>query len=229
MKRTLKITLVIFFILLLDQALKIWVKTHFQYEEEIKILGLDWARIHFVENPGMAFGITLGPGEFGKLLLSLFRIVAVGLLFFFIHYLNKTKASWGVVLSFSFILAGAMGNIIDSAFYGLIFSATPYHGGGVAEIFPLGGGYAPFLQGKVVDMLHFPVWQGYLPEWLPLMSGHKLKLFSPVFNIADISITVGVLNILLFHRSFFMNTEEEESSLEEADREAPNQEANQNQ
>ena len=174
------------------------------YGEQIQLFGLDWALIHFVENPGMAFGMTLGDGDIGKLALSLFRILAVIFLVVYIRILLNINAGMGILLSFALILAGAIGNIIDSAFYGLIFSNSPFHSTQVATIFPEGGGYAGFLQGNVVDMFYFPVWKGYFPDWLPLLGGRKYDFFKPVFNIADVAITTGVLNILLFQRHFFI-------------------------
>ncbi len=179
-----------------------------EYGDEFNMLGLDWARIHFVENNGMAFGIDLG-GEYGKLALSLFRILAVGFLVYYLRILLTTDASLGLLISFSLILAGAVGNIIDSAFYGIIFSESPYHGG-LAQLFPEGGGYSSFLHGKVVDMLYFPFVEGFYPDWLPILGGRHFQFFKPVFNIADSSITVGVLYILLFQRSFFKHKHHEE-------------------
>lgn len=179
-----------------------------QYGEEIWMLGLSWARIHFVENNGMAFGFSLG-GDYGKLALSLFRILAVGFLIYYLRLLIKAGASLGLLISFGLILAGAIGNIIDSALYGMIFSESPFHGG-LAQMFPEGGGYAGFLHGKVVDMLYFPMVDTTLPEWFPIWGGEPFQFFKPVFNIADSSITAGVLNILLFQRSFFKGKQEEE-------------------
>lgn len=184
--------------------MKIWVKTHMAYGEEIRILGFDWALLHFVENNGMAFGISLG-GAYGKLALSLFRILAVGFLAYYIRFLINIKVSVGLLVSFALILAGAVGNILDSAFYGMIFSASSPHYGNLAALFPPEGGYSSFLHGRVVDMLYFPILSGYFPDWLPLWGGEPYLFFKPVFNLADLSITLGVLNILLFQRSFFAN------------------------
>ncbi len=201
MKKSLKVALIILAVLVIDQWLKIWIKTNLAYGEEIQLLGQKWALIHFVENEGMAFGITLG-GDYGKLALSLFRIAAVCFLFYYLRLLLRSKVSFGLIASFSLILAGAIGNIIDSAFYGLIFSQTPYHGG-VAAMFPEDGGYAGFLHGKVVDMFYFPMFEGFFPEWLPMWGGEHFQFFRPVFNVADAAITVGVLSLLIFFRSFF--------------------------
>ena len=202
MKKSLVVLLILFIVLAIDQTLKIWVKTHFCYGEERAILGLSWARLNFVENPGMAFGWKFG-GEYGKLALSLFRIAAIGFLMYYIARLVKSSVSYGVLISFSLILAGAIGNIIDSAFYGMIFSESDWHClNGAAKLFPAEGGYGKFLHGKVVDMLFFPLWHNELGEVL---------FFQPVFNIADSSITIGVLNILLFQRRYFSGADEPET------------------
>jgi len=220
LKNSTKIALLVFVVLLFDQALKIWVKTSFQLDEEIFLFGWESARLHFVENPGMAFGFELKDfmdnvdaemeeqaAWWGKLILSLFRISAVILLIFYIRYLSRQKVKWGLLLSFGLILAGALGNILDSAFYGVLFSESNYHGG-VATFMPEGGGYANFLFGKVVDMFYFPMFKGVYPEWFPFWAGERYTFFSPIFNIADVAITLGVLNLLFFQRSFFTSTEE---------------------
>jgi signal peptidase II len=201
MKQYFKVVALVLFVLLCDQALKIGIKTHMEYGAEVGILGLSWARLHFVENNGMAFGWDLG-GSYGKLALSVFRIIAVIFLVHFIRQLVQEKVRFGVLASFAMILAGALGNIIDSAFYGLIFSESYYHGG-LATLFPPEGGYSGFLHGKVVDMIYLPIWQGFYPEWLPFLGGKEFFFFKPVFNIADVSITFGVLNLLFFQRDFF--------------------------
>lgn len=208
MKNSYKVALIIFSVLVIDQCLKIWIKTNLAYGEEIKILGQSWALIHFVENPGMAFGLTLG-GDYGKLALSLFRIAAVCFLIYYLRMLLRSNVSFGLIASFSLILAGAIGNIIDSAFYGMIFSETPEYHGGVATMFPEGGGYAGFLHGKVVDMFYFPMFEGFFPEWMPIWGGEHFQFFRPVFNVADASITVGVLSLLIFFRSFFSSQADE--------------------
>lgn len=178
-----------------------------EYGEYFYLLGQEWAQIHFVENNGMAFGLSLG-GDYGKLALSLFRIAAVLFLIYYIRKLIEMKTSFGLLLSFALILAGALGNILDSAFYGMLFSDSSYHGG-IAEFMPEGGGYAKFLHGKVVDMLYFPLVRGTFPSWFPFWGDEPFLFFRPVFNLADTSITIGVLNIILFQRSFFAAPEEE--------------------
>lgn len=201
MKRTTAVVLVIVLVLILDQWLKIYVKTTFPIGGGFKILGLDWARIYFIENEGMAFGITFG-GMTGKLLLSLFRIIMVSFLIYLMAGLIKSKEPIGLLISFALIIAGAMGNIIDSAFYGIIFSESTYHNG-IAELFPAAGGYGDFLYGKVVDMFYFPMVRTTIPEWFPFWSGEPFQFFKPVFNIADSAISIGVASILLFYRKFF--------------------------
>lgn len=186
-------------VLIVDQVLKIWIKTNLTYGEEFGILGSSWARIHFVENEGMAFGLSFG-GPAGKLALSLFRIFAIIFLAYIIRSLIKAQETFGLLACFALITAGAIGNVIDSAVYGIIFESS-YHGG-VAEMFPEGGGYAGFLYGRVVDMLYFPIIDTVIPEWVPLWGGERFQFFKPVFNIADASISTGVISLLVFHRRF---------------------------
>ena len=206
MNKLTKAGLLVLLILLIDQILKIWVKTNMSLGQEYPIFG-NWFIIHFTENNGMAFGFELG-GEFGKIALSVFRIIAVGFIGYYIYKLSKTKAATGYVLSIAGIFAGAMGNILDSAFYGLIFEKSSYHYESIigtvspAKIFPEeGAAYASFLYGKVVDMFYFPLINGQFPDWFPFWGGEEFLFFRPVFNIADASITVSVIVIILFYRS----------------------------
>jgi len=212
LKRTTLIFLTILTVLVIDQWLKVHIKLNYNIGEGFNILGQDWARIHFVENPGMAFGLEMG-GVAGKYALSIFRILMVGLLGYIIAGLVKAKESKWLIVCFSLIIAGAVGNIIDSLAYGLVFSKSTFHGP-VATFMPEGGGYASFLQGKVVDMFHFPMVTSTWPDWVPMWGGSSLEFFRPVFNVADAAISVGVTAILLFHRSFF--TKEEEKSKKES-------------
>ena len=202
MKKSIIVTLIIILVLILDQWLKIWVKLNMPYGSTIDILGLSWAKLHFVENNGMAFGLSYG-GVVGKFILSTFRIAMVGVLIYILRTLIKNKESLGLLIAFSMIIAGAMGNIFDSMFYGLMFSESVYHSSNLAEFMPESGGYAPFLQGRVVDMFSFPLFSGTYPEWIPKIGGTNFTFFSFIFNVADAAISVGVASILLFHRKFF--------------------------
>lgn len=184
--------------LLIDQSIKVWIKTHMFLGQEFHIAG-DWFIIHFTENNGMAFGLEFG-GSFGKLFLSIFRIALVSGIGWYLWHLIKSKATFGAIASFSLIFAGAIGNIIDSAFYGMIFSDSAM---GVSTLFPATGGYAGFLHGRVVDMLYFPLISGQFPSWFPIWGGESFLFFRPVFNIADSSISVGVMLLLFFQKRFF--------------------------
>lgn len=201
-------------ILLIDQISKVWVKTSMYLDESIPVFR-DWFFIHFIENPGMAFGVEFG-GEMGKLLLSLFRLVAIVFIAYYIRNLIRQKANKGLIFSVALVLAGAAGNIIDSAFYGLIFSESPPYLPEVATLFPSEGGYAGFLHGKVVDMLYFPLIDTHWPSWMPLVGGERFQFFRPVFNIADSSITVGMALILINQKKYFGNLKDEKKeSLDE--------------
>ena len=179
-------------IILIDQAIKIWVKTHMALHESIHVT--NWFYIAFIENNGMAYGMQLG----SKLLLSLFRVGAIGLLSYYLWLQVKRNARTSYVLCLSLILAGAIGNLIDCMFYGLVFDASTSYN--VAGFLPFGEGYAPFLMGKVVDMFYFPLIVTTYPDWFPFYAGEEFIFFSPVFNFADSSITVGVALLILFFR-----------------------------
>jgi len=193
-----KAALFIILILIVDQILKLWVKTHMVLGQEIHMFG-NWGLLHFIENNGMAFGMEMG-GKTGKIILSLFRIVAIAGIAWFLNSLVKKKSYIGLILAVSAILAGAIGNIIDSAFYGIIFSESFSQ---PAVLFGPEGGYSSFLLGRVVDMFYFPVINTTWPDWSPFRPGESLVFFRPVFNIADSAITCGVIAIVLFQKRMF--------------------------
>lgn len=194
-------------VILLDQLLKIWVKTHLALGECVPLLG-NWFNLHFVENEGMAFGISLGQ-NFGKLMLSLLRIALVVLLCWYTHRLIKRERMDGLTLAvFSLVIAGALGNILDSLFYGLVFSeSTPF---AAATLFPEGGGYAPFFYGRVVDMFYLKLFP--IPEWFPLWGGSYF--FPAIFNIADACITVGIFLMIIFNKRIFKQIEKSDEKEE---------------
>ena len=184
--------IIVIAILLVDQIIKVWVKTHMHLHECIAIT--DWFKICFIENKGMAFGMEIG----SKLVLSVFRIFAVCVIGYYIYLQVKQKVRTGYIICLSMVLAGALGNIIDCMFYGLIFNASsPFY---VSYFVPFGDGYAPFLMGKVVDMFYFPLIVTTWPDWIPFVGGDDFVFFSPIFNFADASISVAVVLPLIFYR-----------------------------
>jgi signal peptidase II len=179
-------------ILMIDQVIKIWVKTNMTLHEQIDILS--WFKIVFIENNGMAYGMEIG----SKLVLSLFRVVAIAILGYYICGQVRRQARWGYIICLSMIIAGAAGNLLDSMFYGLVFNAS-------SEFYtsywvPFGTGYAPFLMGKVVDMFYFPLIVTTWPDWMPFVGGNPYVFFSPIFNFADAAISVGVVVLLIGYR-----------------------------
>jgi signal peptidase II len=178
--------------IVIDQLIKIWVKTNMTLHESIRIF--DWFYISFIENNGMAYGMQIG----SKLALSLFRIAAIGLLGYYLWLQVRKKAPTGYIVCLAMVFAGAVGNLIDCMFYGLVFNASSPHY--LSFLVPFGTGYAPFLMGKVVDMFYFPLIVTTWPEWMPFWGGDEFVFFSPVFNFADANISVGVVLLLLFYR-----------------------------
>jgi signal peptidase II len=216
--------LLILLILVADQALKLWIKTTYPTGEVLRVFGLDWFRIHFIENSGMAWGWQFG-NETGKVILTLFRLAAVVGGTWYLLKLIREKYSKGFLICAGLIYAGAAGNLIDSMFYGMIFdkglhfspALNDYVGYmGIAEL--SGKGYGSFLHGSVVDMLYFPIVNGILPEWIPVFGGQPFEFFSPIFNIADASISVGVITLLLFQKRLLEKPEESASATGVTDR-----------
>ena len=191
-KRGMLVTLIVVGVLLVDQLIKIWVKTNMTLHEQIEILS--WFKIVFIENNGMAYGMEIG----SKLVLSLFRVVAISVLGYYMVRQVKRQARWGYLVCLSMIFAGAVGNLLDSMFYGLVFNASSEFY--TSYFVPFGTGYAPFLMGKVVDMFYFPLIVTTWPDWVPVVGGNPYVFFSPIFNFADASISVGVVVLLLFYR-----------------------------
>lgn len=201
-------------VLFFDQLIKVIIKTSFMLGEEIHVAG-DWFILHFTENNGMAFGMELG-GETGKLILSLFRVIAISGLGYYLYTIVKKKELTGYIICIALIFAGAMGNLIDSMFYGILFDNSY---GQVASFLPADGGYASLLHGKVVDMFYFPIIQGHFPTWFPIWGGEDFEFFRPVFNLADMSISFGVGFLILNQKKYFAEKPEEKkevSSIENA-------------
>lgn len=194
MKELKKPLILILLILVVDQVIKIYVKTHFAIGDDVKVLGLDWFRIHFLENKGMAFGMSFG-NTIGKFLLTLIRVVLSVAIFIYMNKLIKRGEKKIIIYSFALIFAGAVGNIIDCLFYGIIFNESTVFA--AATMFPAEGGYAPFLFGRVVDMFYFPLIDTTWPDWIPFVGGNNFRFFNAIFNFADASITIGVVLLLV--------------------------------
>ena len=199
-----KALLIVFLVLLIDQISKIYIKTHFLLYDSINVFGLDWFRIHFVQNNGMAWRTEIG-GRTGKFLLTLFRIIAVFGIFYWLYFAIKKNSNKILIYSIALILAGALGNIIDSVFYGVIFD-DPQHK--VATLFAAEP-YGTLFHGKVVDMFYFPIIENkILPDWIPFLGGKSFTFFNAIFNVADTSITIGVLLMLIFNKKAFPKEED---------------------
>ena len=203
------VVLIIGTIIFVDQFLKIWIKTHYPTDEVTRVMGMDWFRLHFIENPGMAWGWKFG-NENGKVILTLFRLVAVIAGTWYLGKIVKQGFHRGFIVCAALIYAGALGNLIDSMFYGMIFDKGLVYNALEAKYVDYEGvaqfsshGYSSFLHGSVVDMLYFPMFHGKFPSWFPVVGGQQFEFFSAIFNIADASISVGVITLLLFQKRFF--------------------------
>ena len=194
---------------MIDQVIKLWIKSNMYLGQEI-VLFPNWGIIHFTENNGMAFGMEL-EGSYGKLLLSSFRVLAIAGLGYYLYWLVKNKENRGYIYCIALVFAGALGNLLDSAFYGIIFNESYNQ---VATMFPKEGGYAPFLFGRVVDMFYFPMLHGHFPTWFPIWAGEDFIFFRPVFNFADFSISLGVGLIILNQKKYFAETSNEPDKIE---------------
>jgi signal peptidase II len=218
--------LIVLLVIVADQALKIYIKTHFANGDDVRVMG-NWFRLHFIENEGMAYGMKLSESAIGKIVLSSFRLVAVIFGFYLLKRLINKGYTKGIIICGSLVLAGALGNLLDSMFYGLIFSDSPYscfsgnyeslqsllqnhNKEAVAQFTSFGQGYGKFLQGKVVDMLYFPLLETTLPGWVPFMGGRTFIFFEPVFNIADAAISIGIITLLLFQKRLVHNPMKEQ-------------------
>jgi signal peptidase II len=203
-------------VLFIDQFIKIYIKLNYPLGEVGR--AADWCIIHFTENPGMAFGFEFG-GDYGKLILSVFRILACIAGVFYIRHIIKHKEHPMFIFSVSLILAGAMGNILDSVFYGAMFSESDEFN--VARFMPAEGGYAGILHGRVVDMFYFPLWNGTFPQWFPIVGGEQFQFFRPIFNFADFAISFGVGMIILFQKKFTKKLNEQTGEVKAGETAAP--------
>lgn len=220
--KTLKIkhvVLIISAIIIVDQVLKIWIKTTHPTGEVTRVLGMDWFRIHFIENPGMAWGWKFG-NETGKIILTLFRLAAVIFGTWYLGRIVKQQYRRGFIVCASLIYAGALGNLIDSMFYGMIFDKGLTYNPALSDYMQYSGiaqfsthGYSSFLHGSVVDMLYFPMFKGHFPSWVPFVGGDDFEFFSAIFNVADASISIGVITLLLFQKRFFKKAVPAQNSL----------------
>jgi signal peptidase II len=204
-----KVVLLIAAIIISDQVLKIWIKTSYPTGEVLRVFGMDWFRLHFIENPGMAWGWKFG-NETGKIILTLFRLAAVIFGTWYLGKIVKQQYSRGFIICAALIYAGALGNLLDSMFYGMMFDKGLHYDPSINDYISYSGiasfsspGYASFLHGSVVDMLYFPIIQGHFPSWFPFAGGDEFEFFSPIFNIADASISIGVITLLFFQKRFF--------------------------
>ena len=198
------IILLIFVLVLCDQILKIYIKTNYYYGEEHKMLGLEWFRFLFIENKGIAWGLTLSDESWAQIALTTFRLVAVIAITFYLKNIIQKAYHLGFIISISMIYAGAIGNLLNGMFFGLIFEESNPIIQNKARLVDPGEGYAGFMQGNVVDMLYFPIVRGArFPEWLPVIGGNEFEFFRPVFNLADVWVFIGVLSILIFQKRFF--------------------------
>lgn len=191
-----KAYLIIFLVLLADQVSKLYIKTHFVYDESVNVFS--WFHIHFIENEGMAWGAKI-PGDYGKLILTLFRILAVGGIGWWLWDAVQKKASNFLIVAIALIFAGAFGNIIDSVFYGVIFNESYSEPATMFSTEP----YGSLFHGKVVDMLYFPLFEGRFPEWVPIWGGEPFKFFNAIFNLADTAISVGIGILIVFNKKAF--------------------------